>query len=152
MRRYWACALVGMCALYGTFFVRQSRMPLSGCWLSGGCAPALVPARTRTFTEIEKVLPFSNQPNDRWGDSGNFGACSELRFMEATVFCAVGSFADPQSSAIDGGAHWGETLRLMEAALPKTVPIYSFEAIEGNLAHVSPHNLIPMGTLDINGL
>eukprot|EP01046_Picozoa_sp_COSAG06_P016160 COSAG06_NODE_1061_length_10874_cov_7.752390_6_plen_241_part_00 len=51
----------------------------------------------------------------------------ELRSMENQVFCLVGTFAPPDSNIIDGGAHWGETLILMEGAFADTIQIHSFE-------------------------
>ena len=61
------------------------------------------------------------------GDSGHSGTCANLKAdlsgIEQEVFCTLGTFTPPDSLVIDGGAHWGETLRLMELSLEDTVEI-----------------------------
>jgi len=83
---------------------------------------------------IESYFEFTKDPT---GSKGHQGTCGELRSMENQVFCLVGTFAPPDSNIIDGGAHWGETLILMEGAFADTIQIHSFEAMTGNFERAS---------------
>ena len=88
-----------------------------------------------SYNEIMALFPASASLS---GDlEGTTGRCENLKQelvdIEAEVFCTIGTFTPPDSAVVDGGAHWGETLRLMEASLADTVQIYSVEAIEANV-------------------
>jgi hypothetical protein len=91
-----------------------------------------------TFDEIMALFP----PGDSLsGDTGHSGTCANLKEdlsgIEQEVFCTLGTFTPPDSLVVDGGAHWGETLRLMELSLEDTVEIHSFEAIRGNVRKIA---------------
>jgi FkbM family methyltransferase len=88
------------------------------------------------LTDIEAMVPFND---DLTGDEGHQGWCTELRYLEDVVYCTIASFIPADAHVVDGGAHWGETLRLMQASFGSSVEIHSFEAMKINFQRASRH-------------
>lgn len=90
------------------------------------------------FDQIQALFDFNfigdGEEEARKSTVAGLGTCGELRDMEATVYCTVGTFIPKTASVIDGRAHWGESLAMLQVAMDDGIEIHSFEAVEANVA------------------